>query len=168
MTITGASTTISNAVNLTGISAASGADILCYNSSGGPVTYATTVVGCVPSAFALKDQVGSLGSVYGEPKWLSIRNPIYKYKPSANLGDKTYVGLYADDVCAMDELLCERNADGTVANYDKIGMLAYTVAHEQSLERRLGRDEIVIFVLVGWSFLMTAMTGALVIRRRNA
>lgn len=128
-------TTLTSTLNLTGIAAASGADILCYNNTGGPVTYATTVVGCVPSAERFKNVKGRVDPRMALAGVMNLTPALYSYKPEMNLGTNDQAGLLADQVCEIDPLLCHRDDNGAIDNYDKIGMFATLVAAFQEYVR---------------------------------
>ena len=120
--------TVAGTLNLTGISNAAGNEILCYNTSAGPVTYENAVGGCVPSDASLKNITRRLNPFVA--MWrVAWYLPVYYYtfKPDSGLGTENYVGLLAQDVCAMDTTLCRWDAKGTL-NYDKIGLAAYVIS----------------------------------------
>jgi hypothetical protein len=111
-----------------GVPATSETDILCYNNSTAAISYATTVAGCVPSGRQFKIPLGTIDPQHALDGIVATTPAIYKYKPELDLGEKPMDGLYADEVCAIDERLCERDKEGRPTNYDKIGALAYAWA----------------------------------------
>lgn len=137
---TAASLTVAGGLGVTGtiyaagIASASGNDILCYTTASGLVTYAVSVVGCVPSAMRFKDAL----AVYDDRKALdglmSLDVGIYSYKADTGLDRKPMIGLYADQVCRIDLRLCHHDKDGLVDNYDKIGLTALIVGAVQQLK----------------------------------
>lgn len=128
---------VAGAVNMSGIANAAGNEILCYDTTGGPVTYENAVAGCVPSAMRLKNPLGSIAPVDAEHALATLHPAVYAYKDAAKFGPQPYVGLYADEVCAMDERLCSRDKEGRVENYDKVGLTAYLVAAIQAQQREI-------------------------------
>jgi hypothetical protein len=118
----------SNTINLPNITNAAGNEILCYDTTGGPVTYESAVSGCVPSAKRLKNPKGKIDPKRALDRIAKLTAATYTYKDTVKFGAKEFDGLYADEVCAIDERLCDRDANGQVHNYDKTGMLAYLVA----------------------------------------
>jgi hypothetical protein len=131
VTIGGSSNTMSlgsATINMPNISNAAGNEILCYDTTNGPVTYENAVSGCVPSAKRLKNPKGKIDPKRALDRVAKLTAATYTYKDTAKFGAKEFDGLYADEVCAIDERLCDRDASGQVHNYDKTGMLAYLVA----------------------------------------
>lgn len=128
-------TTLTSTVNFTGIAAAAGADILCYNATGGPVTYATSVVGCVPSAARFKDFRDAIDPKAALAGVMGLTAATYSYKPKLGLGGNIQAGLVADEVCKIDRRLCHWDANGEIDNYDKTGMFATLVAAFQEYVR---------------------------------
>lgn len=123
-------------VYMPGLAGAQETDILCYNTSTGEVTYATTVAGCTGSSLDIKVPRGTIDPEHALAALTTLVDPaIYSYKPTANEynNGKVYAGLYAQQMCAVDELLCEKK-DGKITNYDKIGTAAYTIAALKQLK----------------------------------
>ena len=114
--------------NLPNIANAAGNEILCYDTTNGPVTYESAVAGCVPSSITLKNVRGTIDPDIALTKITALEPGVYTYKDETKFGPQEYDGLYAEQVCAMDERLCARDKEGHVRNYDKVGMLAYLVA----------------------------------------
>ena len=102
-------------------------DILCYNTTGGTISYETTVGGCVPSDPRLKIKGPDLSGDVALASLDQLEPGSGVFRPETHLGDTQQVWLYADQVCTMDERLCVRDKSGFL-NYDKVGMLAYLVA----------------------------------------
>lgn len=121
---------------------AAGDEILCRNSASTPaglITWATSVVGCVPSSMRFKDISGYVDPAQALAGVLTLTPAVYAYKPEMNLGNNPQVGDLAEQVCAMDELLCHRDADGKIDNYDKVGLTAYLVAAIKAQQQEIDR-----------------------------
>jgi hypothetical protein len=71
------------------------------------------------------------------PAILALDIPVYAYRPEMGLGDNDQVGLYAEQVCAIDDLLCHRDAQGVIDNYDKVGALAIAFAAIKELQAEI-------------------------------
>lgn len=127
----GGNTSVGGSFNLTGIASASGNDILCFNSSGGAVTYAASVVGCVPSALRLKNPEGLIDPEDALTRVIKLRSAVWRYKDTGTWGDRSYVGLYADDVENLDARCVSRDRAGKLDNYEDRCVIAYLVAAVQ-------------------------------------
>lgn len=140
---TAASLTVAGGLGVTGtiyaagIASASGNDLLCYTTASGLITYAVSVVGCVPSAMSMKIPLGQIDPQHAFKGILGLTPAIYRYKDEVTFGSAAHDGLYADEVCAIDERLCDRDADGKVRNYDKVGTMAYVIAAFQKLATKV-------------------------------
>ena len=132
--------TTAAALTIAGITNTQETDILCYNNSTLVVTYAVNVAGCVASAMRLKNRKAWLGADAAQGL-MALRPVVFTYKDPQQYGAGTFVGLYADDVCAMDERLCVRDKSGLVESYDKVGLTAYLVAAVQRQQREIERLE---------------------------
>ncbi len=108
-------------------------EIVCYNTSGGLMSYEPSVAGCVPSDPKVKNKGPDLSPAVALAKIEMLTPGTGTFKPNVHLGDKEQVWLYADQVCAMDERLCAPDSSGTL-NYDKVGALAYVVAALKGLK----------------------------------
>ncbi len=126
-----------------GIQAASQNDIICVNSTGGFISYASSVVGCVPSDPKLKIKGLYLDSELSLKKLILLHPGSGAFKPEAKLDRKEHVWLYADEVCKMDARLCEKDKHG-VLNYDKVGLGAYQVSAIKALSAHLASDKLAI------------------------
>jgi hypothetical protein len=113
---------------ITNIPNASENEILCYNSSTNLISYTASVAGCVPSGMQFKIPLGTIDPVKALAGVISTTPAVYRYKPEENLGSAEMDGLYADQVCKIDERLCFRDKQGKPTNYDKIGALAVAFA----------------------------------------
>lgn len=136
---TGAFTTLAanSTLTLTGISNAAGNEILCYNTSGGAVTYENAVAGCVPSALRLKNPSSNLNADAATKGLDELHPAVWTYKDEKTWGDRPYVGLYADDVEKMDPRCAVHNKDGQLENYQDRCVIAYLVAVVQNQQRQI-------------------------------
>jgi hypothetical protein len=121
------SITPTGAVSFPSLPSAQETDIVCYSTSTGVLSYATSVAGCVPSDPKLKIRGPDLTPTLALARIETLTPGSGVFKPEANLGSNEQVWLYADEVCKMDSRLCVKDANG-ILNYDKVGMLAYVVA----------------------------------------
>lgn len=139
VTIGGASntTTVASAFDLTAIANAAGNEILCYNTSGGAVTYEPAVATCVPSVLRLKNPIGQLSADTAALKLDMLRPAVWTYKDTHTWGGQPYVGLYADDVAKMDSRCGVRDKAGKLENYADRCVLAYLVAAVQGQQREI-------------------------------
>jgi hypothetical protein len=115
-------------VTLVGIANAAGNEILCYDTTGGPVTYESAVSGCVPSDPALKmfgNDINPFVAMVKVGWYLHAR--VWLWKDISRFDDNAHVGFDASQVCAMDNRLCLWDARGTL-NYDKWATMAYLAA----------------------------------------
>lgn len=125
------------------IASAAGNELLCYNTTGGVITYAATVLGCVPSGLQFKDVAGRIEPRTALKAVLTMKPGYGTFKDTKTFGAEQRVWLFADEVCDVDERLCKRDAQGRPENYDKYGTVAYIVAamKEQQVQiRRLQRE----------------------------
>lgn len=115
--------------------AAAGNNILCYTAGvNGAVSYANTLIGCVPSAMSLKNMLGVFDSEAALRGIASLDVGIYTYKPETGLAQNTMIGLYAEQMCAIDLRLCHWDEQGRIDNYDKIGAMALSFAAIKALK----------------------------------
>ena len=128
--------TTTGAVNLPGISNAAGNEILCYDTTAGPVTYESAVSGCVPSDPRVKDKGRPINPQDALRKIETLTLGTGRYKPSQHLGSGEHVWLYADEVCAVDKRLCVPDAHG-ILNYDKTGLLVYAIGAIQAQQQEI-------------------------------
>ena len=123
-------------IQLPSTPSAAGNEILCYNTSGSAVTYQSSVGGCVPSAIAAKNPLGTIDAQAALAGVMRLTPGVYTYRDAETLGSAEHDGLYADEVCALDERLCVRE-NGVVRNYDKSGVIAHLVAAIQAQQREI-------------------------------
>ncbi len=118
-----------------GIASTAQADVVCTTAAG-VFSYQVSGTGCAASALRLKNPIGTIDpetalvGIMGLPQGA----PMWEYKEP---GSPLQVGLYADNVCRMDRLLCALDDKGRVLNYDKNGTLAYAVAAIQALQHEI-------------------------------
>ena len=124
-------------VYIYGVTSAGETDILCYSTSSHIITYETTVAGCVPSDIRIKNPLGVIDDADGI---YQLRTAVFTYKDTATYGNQEYIGLYAQDVCALDKRLCVIDKNG-VWNYDKVGLAAYTIRALQQLHAKVEEQE---------------------------
>ena len=146
MSVAPALVTVTGTLNVTALPSASETDIVCYNTTGGVFSYATSVAGCVPSALRYKSVLGEINQHYALASINKLIPTVYRYKDTGRFGAQEYDGLIADRVCEIDKRLCAYNEKGQVENYDKVGVLAYAIAamNEQQLELNKLKSEIII------------------------
>lgn len=108
------------------ITAAAENNLMCVNTSGGVLSYASSVVGCVPSDIRLKNPLGEINRAGALSGIRTLRPAFWTWKNQSKWGSAQEVGFYAQDVCGLDPRLC--GVTGSDMNYDKIGLAAYTVA----------------------------------------
>ena len=136
------SLTVPGTLTVSSLTSAAGNEIVCYNTAGGLMTYATSVAGCVPSALSTKNPRGRINPAIALNGVIGLTPAIYTYKDTALFGAAEHDGLYADEVCALDERLCVRGERGEVKNYDKVGMLAYYAAAFTQLSAERSRMQL--------------------------
>jgi hypothetical protein len=124
--------------------ASAAADIVCFVTSSGLTTYASSVANCAASSIDLKNPIGEIDPDVAIKKVMALRPAIYTFKDPQEYGPLPYVGLYAQDVCKMDERLCfydgnlrEPTNGAAIHNYDKVGVTAYLVAAIQAQQREI-------------------------------
>ena len=142
----------SSTLNLTGIANAAGNEILCYDTSGGPVTYESAVSGCIPSDETMKNlgmRVNPFVAMW-RVAWY-VGPAYYTFKDTARFGKQTHIGLYAQEVCRMEMTLCSWDRTGTL-NYDKVGLAAYVIAAVKGAAYSIG---ILIALIFGGLFAHT-------------
>jgi hypothetical protein len=127
-TVTAAGLGITGTITASAIVSAAGNELLCYNTAGGVITYAATVVGCVPSGLQFKDVAGRIDPRTALKAVVKMTPGYGTFKDTKTFGTDERVWLFADEVCAVDERLCKRDAQGRPENYDKYGTVAYIVA----------------------------------------
>lgn len=132
-------------IEMNGISNASGNEILCYAASNGQTTYESSVAGCVPSDPKLKNIERNINPFVAMIKvgWY-LNTGVWTFKDAPRFGDAAHIGLYADQVCKMDNRLCIWDHEG-VLNYDKVGFAAYLLAALKGVVYSV----LILFALVG-------------------
>lgn len=118
------------------LAAAGQTDIVCFNTTGGVLSYDTTVALCTGSSARFKDDIRDIdpdtayAKLYGRHPLRPVR---FRYKPefAKQYGDGEYIGYLAEDVCALDEDLCVREG-GKPRTYDQRGLAAYQQAAERA------------------------------------
>ena len=131
--------------------------------TGGLFTVEATT--CATSAKRLKNPVGQLSDDRALDGVLSVVPVSFTYKDTAQHGAAEHVGLYADDLCVLDERLCVRNADNQVESFDDRGLLAYLVGSVRAQQQQIRHDRFAI-ALLGFSAI--AMAGIAYWRRRTS
>jgi hypothetical protein len=133
----------SSTINLPNIANAAGNEILCYDTTGGPVTYESAVAGCVPSGDQFKNLLGVIdGKKAAQDIVLIVQPAIYTYKDTVKFGEQEYDGLRAQQMCRLSEHLCVRDPiTHEPKNYDKIGALAFAFAAIKYQQQMLGDME---------------------------
>lgn len=133
----GGTTAVTGTMTISALTGASESDIVCYNTTGGVLSYATSVAGCVPSALRYKNLLGIIDDSFALSSLMGLTPRLYQYKNSKKFGKQKYNGLIADEVCKIDENLCIRDKKGRVENYDKVGMLAYVIAAMKAQQKEI-------------------------------
>lgn len=133
---TSATTTVGGPLDLTDIANSAGNEILCYDTTGGPVTYENAVAGCVPSAARFKIGIEDISTDIHADLAL-LRPSDWTYKDTAKFGDNLYVGLIADDVARMDPRCAVYDADGALENYSDRCLMAHVIAGMQQQQAQI-------------------------------
>jgi hypothetical protein len=81
---------------------------------------------CTPSSLAFKTPLGKVGEGIAD-RLLSLSAGAFSFKDPTAFDDREHIGLYAEDVCAIDERLCVRDPDGKIRTYDERGVLALLI-----------------------------------------
>lgn len=88
------------------------ANILCYNTGTGLVTYSTIAEQCTVSSARYKQDIKPLDDARSL-QIASLLMPVsYKYKPDADLGDDMHLGLIAEQVATVAPELVVYDKDG--------------------------------------------------------
>jgi hypothetical protein len=107
----------------------------------GSTAFTYEAVACPASTMSAKNPAGYISPEAAErglDKLSTSGAPVWTYKGK---GPQEHVGLYAQDVCALDERLCSRDKNGVIQNYDTTGLIAYLIADRKALEVRISRLE---------------------------
>lgn len=110
-----------------GISASTAADVLCYATLTGVITFEPTGTTCTVSAARFKNLEGIIANAEPMIGSLHIRTGHFRKEFQKDYGTAEHVWIIADEVCKADERLCARDKDGKVRSYDRDGVLAYVV-----------------------------------------
>jgi hypothetical protein len=129
----GGTTAITGTMTISALTAGTAADVLCYASSTGVITYETTGTTCTVSALAYKNLLG----VLDKSDMSGLRAGIWTYKPEMDFGDKVHVGLLADDVEAMDPRCATYDKDGKLQNYEDRCVIAHLVAELKTMRKEI-------------------------------
>lgn len=97
-------------------------------SSGLQTAVTTGYLSCIVSAKKFKNPIGKISPRDASAMADELQAVAFTYKDTENYGAAPHDGLYADDVCAIDERLCERDEHGEVHSYDMRGVLAILAA----------------------------------------
>lgn len=102
------------------------------------LTTTATVVGCTVSSKRFKNQLGAVpdDAIGG---LMNLPSSVFSYKDQTAHGLGQHFGLYAEDVCAIDERLCVRDPESKIVSYDDRGVLALLVGQVQELHREIDR-----------------------------
>lgn len=101
------------AVNLTGIGVSTAADVLCYASSTGLVTYEPTGTTCTVSARRFKTDINYLSDAHMLNEILGMKPVSFRFKPGVDdNGGEVHYGLIAEDVARVAPELVAYEKDG--------------------------------------------------------
>lgn len=121
------------------------AGILTFGASGYATCTALTtssgVLICTVSAKRLKNVLGAVTPRTAEAGLSALHAGVWSYKDPQAHGPGVHVGVYADDVEAMDKRCAVYDTDGQLVNYEDRCVMAYLVAANQDLSRRLSKLE---------------------------
>lgn len=98
----------------------------------GVSTTAGQVISCTVSAKRFKNQEGYLNPNTAYIRSAHLRTALFSYKNPKRFDALHHIGFYADDVCVMDERLCNRLPDGSIQGYDERGVIAYLWAAQHA------------------------------------
>lgn len=101
---------------------------------------ASQVLACTASNKAAKIAHGLIPIKEASAGLDKLDGVIYSYKDPVNVGPRPgeFFGLYADDVCKIDERLCVRDPKtGAVKDFWRDGVIAMLIADRHQMERRL-------------------------------
>jgi hypothetical protein len=119
--------TAGGAVMMPSIANANGTNPVCFNSTGGAISYATTA--CVASAERFKTLLEPATLNLDGMAFLRIDRPwLYRQDSGFYDGGKLHVGLIADDVERMDPRCVSYDKENKLDNYSRDCVLLYLVA----------------------------------------
>ena len=142
MTIKGETQNVNFAGQLTvaamtqSVSAQSGT--VCYNTSGGTLTYDATL-GCLSSLASLKTDMSPLNDAIAEV--MRLRPIEFRFKPDVPTDHSMQVGFTAEDVAQVDPRLVGYGADGELrgVRYAEMVSLLTKAIQEQQAEINAGK-----------------------------
>ena len=157
-------TTMSSAtIKMTALAASTAADVMCYATATGLLTYEPTGTTCTVSALRFKDVQGSVNDAEPFIDSLHIATGHFKKQFQKDYGTAEHVWILADEVCAGDKRLCARDPDGKIRSYDRDGVLAYAVRRLQEEGRAIDWLMLAIALLALWCAGLTVIA----VRRRG-
>lgn len=108
-------------------------------------TNGSGVLSCIVSRKSVKIAHGEMTLAEAQHIVDGLLGQKFGYRDEAQYGGGERLGYYADDVCSVDERLCERRADGSVQSYDVRGVIAAQnmIMQEQQAEIEALKKELV-------------------------
>jgi hypothetical protein len=119
------------------------AGTIAVNSTGsiscasGLQTSSVGVLSCIVSKKLAKNPRGEMTLAEAQHIVAGLLAQRFEYKDQNEYPAGDRFGFYADDICKLDERLCERQADGSVQSYDVRGIIAAQNMVVEDLQRRV-------------------------------
>ena len=95
-----------------GLLSSANANVMCYNSTTGQVTYQVSGTGCAASSLRFKQDVKQIASASAFDIVTRLDPISFTYKPDADLGSDKHAGLAAEQVASVDPDLVAFEDDG--------------------------------------------------------
>lgn len=110
-------------------------------SSGIISAVSTGLLSCLASSKDLKNDMGAVNPADAEDFIARADPRRFTWKNSEQYGAGDKYGLFAQDVCKINDRLCERNDKGEIQSYDTRGALALTIADLKLWQAAVSRQQ---------------------------